>query len=195
MRILKVVVVAALLSLVPAAFAADQKNIVRGGLFYSHPTGDFSEAGARFEPDNAIGVQGSYERKLSDLIGINFLAGYVNYDVDVKVGGFSAKFAEQPALPLSANLLFHPIRNKNVDWYIGPGVSYVQYDDADVESRFGGGKVKSSNDTALGVQTGLDIKFGDGVWGLNLDLQYIRTSADDLDVDPINFGVGVAIRF
>ena len=207
MRTLKVLVVASvvLVALAPSILAAtagggDQNNIFRGGLFWSHPTGDLNLGGFKFEADDDFGIQASYERKFNDLLGLNLNIGYVEYDVKIKGGGLDDTFAKQPTLPVSLNLLFHPLENKQqVDWYIGGGLTYVQYDDADVESPFkafaGSDTIKSDNDTAFSAQTGVDIKFGDGTWALNFDLQYIHTSADDLDIDPFNFGAGVAIRW
>jgi outer membrane protein W len=189
------------LAAVGSAFAAtydntDKMNIVRGGALYSSPSGDMSAGGVTLEPDTAAGIQASYERKLNDLLGVNVNISHVNYDINAKGFGQSAKFAEQAVTPLGVNVLFHPpIGVRKLDWYVGPELAYVVYNDAEVESTFGGGTVDTDNDTAFGVKTGLDVGLGQGNWGLNFDVQYLKTSSDDLDIDPISVGAGLSVHF
>src|SRR5436309_12089674 len=77
-----------------AASAADKTNIVRGGAFYSYPTGDLPttvivETGERvratIKAHEEGGLYVSYERKLSSLMGLNLDLSYVRYNVDLKV--------------------------------------------------------------------------------------------------------------
>ena len=189
---------AACLLLATSVVAADARNIIRGGVVNSMPTGDYSDMGLTIEADSAMGLGIAYERKITDLIGVNFDLAWTNHDVKVKGRGLDVKFGEGAMMPLTIAALFHPLKQGIVDYYIGPAFSYVMYDDFSIDSQFrsllGTSGFSVDNEFTWALQTGADIKFND-TWGLNLDLKYIQTSAEDLDINPFNFCVGVAARF
>ena len=228
MRHLKVFAAMALIVLfATAAVAAEAKNILRGGVQFSSPSGDltipdatyyrFMKPGDRlttnldlsmlddivYEADNATGGWIAYERKITDLIGINFDISVARYDVTLKGGDTSGTFGTQKAMPLTLTALFHPLRTKRLDLYAGAGLSHVRYDNFRIETKyqrlytktlvktgdpdepflseihtvFSQDRFRSANDTTWAVQAGLDIKLT-AVLGLNIDVKYIKSEVE-----------------
>ncbi len=191
-----------------AAYAADEANVLRGDILYSFPTGQITVSGAQVEADNTFGVDISYERRLTDIVGLQFGAGWADYDINAKGSGIDEKVASVSVIPAYAGILFHPLgRGKTVDWYIGPQFAYMNYGDVDAEE---GGKAAVDDDFTWAMRTGVDVMFGDGKIGLNLDIQYYQTSAvnalkyydsngdyrtKSIVINPYNLNVGVVFRF
>ena len=192
-----------------AAYAADDANVLRGDVYYSFPTGQITVYGAEVEADNSFGVDLSYERRLSDVVGLQFGAGWTDYDINAKGPDIDEKVASVSVIPLYAGMLFHPLgRGKTIDWYIGPQIAYMNYGDVDAEDD--GGKAPVSDDFTWAMRTGVDVLFGEGKIGLNFDIQYYQTSAvnalkyfdsngdyrtKSLVINPYNVNVGVVFRF
>ncbi len=197
------------LTLGAPAMAADKTNIVRGSVLYSDPTGNGRAAvdpNHELKADNAFGFAFSYERRVSDLIGLNLDLSWVNPDVKISLVSESDTFGKMSIAPLTLSLLFHPLKKGDIDFYIGPGLSYVTYGDlkleAWVQSYSDASKLAVDNELSLALQTGADIHFNE-VWGLNIDLKYLDTKAKtdfegeslNIDVNPLLLSVGVTVRF
>ena len=196
MRVIRLVVLAALLLGLTTFATADDKNVLRFNAIYSYPLGSSEDNGVTTEADAAFGAGISYEARITDLAGIQFGAGWSDHDLNVESGGSEATLGSASVWPLYANVLIHPVdRTDSVDWYIGGGFAYVIYDSLDLSSEFGGGSRALGNDPTWTLRTGLDFKFGDGSWALNVDAQYLASSVEGMSIDPINFGVGLAYRF
>jgi outer membrane protein W len=193
-----------------AALAADDANVVRVNLNYSFPSGSQDALGYTFEADNAFGASASYERRVSDLVGIQFGLGWTDYDVKEKGNGIDQKIGTETTWPISVMLLFHPLkRDAKIDWYIGPGIAYVLYDDFQPEREFAEASTTIDDQATFTLRTGLDFKFGNGNWALNVDVQYFYTAAQnalqysigsdyiekDVPINPYVAGVGFAVRF
>lgn len=210
MKAIGVVSVAAVACLLGSvAMAEDTSNTFRFDVFYSFPTSDQTVLDATVESDNNIGVDLSYERRVTDVLGMQFGIGYVDYDVKATLpGGSEEDIASVAVMPFYANLLFHPIsRTSMIDWYIGPGFSYLNWQDVEYDNA-----PSSSVDDELtwNARTGIDIKFGEGRFGINLDVQYTHAVAGnglqyfdgngdfhtkDFKVEPYNAAVGFTWNF
>lgn len=104
-------------------------------------------------------------------------------------------------LPPTLLMQFHPAPDYFISPYLGAGINYTIFYDADA-----GPDINSINyDNSLGwaLQAGSDIYLGDKFW-LNFDIKYIRIQSDveinhaidaKVDVDPIIFGVGIGYKF
>jgi outer membrane protein W len=199
---MNVIVVGCLIGLcaVASVYAGDDVNIVRGGVYYSQTSSQWTQSGATLDAQNTWGVQASYERMVADWVGVNLGVSYVDYDLNFSGAGINEKVASLSSMPVTLNLLFHAKDSQGcVDWYIGPGLVYVFYGSADFNSQgaaaIGTSSIKSGSDTAFGARTGIDVRLGHSDWALNLDVQYIKTTDQGLPIDPINWGIGVAYRF
>jgi outer membrane protein W len=228
MRHLKVfAAMASIVLFATAAAAAEGKNILRGGFQFSSPSGDLTIPDATYyqftkpddrlptnldlsmlddivyEADNATGGWIAYERKITDLIGVNFDISVARYDVTVKGGDTNGTFGTQKAIPLTLTALFHPLRTKRLDLYAGAGLSHVRYDNFRIETKyhrlytktlikpdnpddpvssqidtvFSQDRFRSANDLTWAVQAGLDIKLTP-VLGLNIDAKYIKSAVE-----------------
>ena len=202
-------ILAACLVLATSVLAADARNTIRGGIVYSNPTGDGQFApdpSHKFEADSAFGLGFSYERTITDLMGVNFDLSWFDHDVKISNVSEGDTFGNFSVMPLTVSLLFHPLEKGGVDFYIGPAVSYVMYGDLELEGMHrvwvGESELSVDSDFSLALQTGVDIRFNE-TWGMNVDLKYLDTKAKidvvgedlDLDVDPFLIGVGVTVRF
>jgi outer membrane protein W len=175
---------------------AEDKNVLRFDAIYSYPMGSTDDNGVTTEADKAFGAGLSYESRVTDLVGIQFGAGWTDHDIEVEAAGSDDTLGSLSVWPLYANVLIHPVeRSDSVDWYFGGGFAYVIYDSLKLESAYGGGNRALDNDPTWTIRTGLDFKFGDGAWALNVDAQYFASSVEGIKVDPVNFGVGLAYRF
>src|SRR5262249_31754918 len=190
------------LALAPAADAAEeQNNRFHAGMTYVDPNGnpklDVEVAPgvvehARAEIDKDTGFYADYERMIASKLGLKFGANWNKYDIDISGGDRSGHFGELKATPLYANLLFHPAPLSHTDFYIGGGFAYVLYSDVTIENDFGPGGRKVldvDDDQTWNAQLGVDFRFGDSPFGLNIDAKYIKTSGDSelgaLDVEPL----------
>ena len=200
----------------PAVLAGDndsKKNNLDLGANYSHPLGnpklDLVTGRESVEVDRDNGFYVNYERKLSKVVGLKFGFASNEYDLDVSSGPLQGNLGSLKTRPLTANLLFHPSSGAPVDFYFGGGFAYVKYGDIDVRSRFQlafadvfPGRVTQldpDDDKTWNTELGLNIKFGDSPLCLNLNGQYIKTTAatnhGDFKVDPINAGAALLIRW
>ncbi len=99
---------------------------------------------------------------------------------------------------LGAN--FHLTPRSRVDFFLGPFIGIVDYDDATFS--IGGDTVRRSLDgeAALGLAAGLDIPFRDnGPWAFTAGVRYLATAAEgngfELDIDPLIATAGLAYRW
>lgn len=219
------------------AGAADQKNVVRFGGAYVSPTGDlsgedsFSEdlgdgttlafAGSlTLESQSAASPFLGYERRFTDLLGLEFTVWSADHDVDGRLQGtawlldsntgelisvasldVTEKVGKVSVTPLTAGLNFHLTPRSRADVYLGPFVSYVLYGDFEVE---GADSMAIDDDFAFGGVVGVDIRLGSGGWILTGAGRYLDTSAspkdlgpgdDPLDVKPWVVQVSAGVKF
>lgn len=200
------------MALAPAATAAEeQKNRIHGGVAFVSAQGDPKidvevapgvVEHARAEVDDDWGWYADYERMIASKWGLKFGANWSEQDIDVSGGDRTGHFGALQAIPLTANILFHPAPLSHVDFYVGGGFAYVMFDDMDIDNDFGpGGRdtLDIDDDKTWNAQIGVDFRFGDSAFGLNLDAKYIQMSGDselgDIEVDPLIAGAALAIRW
>ena len=192
------------------AWAADDANVLRADLYWGFPSGSTTVLGAKVEAQDAFGLDISYERRVTDVVGMQFGAGYTKYDIDANIDGSKTKVATIDAVPVYAGILFHPLaRESKVDWYIGAQIIYISYGDLNPEE--GGTSLGVADPLTWGARTGVDIKFSKSI-ALNIDVNYMYASANnalqyydsetppnyytkDLIINPYNLEVGIAWRF
>lgn len=195
------------LVLVPAAAAAEeQKNRIHGGVSFVSAQGDpkieVDDENVRAEVDDDWGFYADYERMIASKWGLKFGAHFQEQDVDISGGDTTGNLGSLKATPLTANILFHPAPLSHVDFYVGGGFAYVMFDKIELNNDITAGGRDSldiDDDKTWNAQLGVDFRFGDSPFGINLDLKYIQMSGDselgDIEVDPLIASGGIAIRW
>jgi outer membrane protein W len=145
------------------------------------------------EASTEMGWDIGFEWRFGKWAGLEF--DYMQADHDVEFGG--TRIATTGMAPLSASLNFHVIHSKYLDFYVGPTVSYVSWDDIeDVETNE---KTSTDSEFAFGAQVGLDISVAKSfaiVTGLRYTkLDITPEGADGVSVDPLYVKAGVAFRW
>jgi len=129
---------------------------------------------------------------------------------DVKAIGTSAgniPLGDVWLLPPTLTLQYHLTSLKNIEPYIGAGINYTIFYNADSGAVVN--NVKYDNTFGFALQTGLDIDLNKK-WFLNFDLKkiFLNTTATvnattalgatvdaDVDIDPLILGFGFGMRF
>ncbi|MBP7148678.1 MAG: outer membrane beta-barrel protein [Acidobacteria bacterium] len=198
---MKKAILAALVVLVAvgAAAAQDMSNIVRGHVVYVEPTGDANVDGIKLEADSATGLGVSYERLLSGNMGLEFGIFSTDNDVEGSLRGDTRTIGEFSITPLTVGLNFHVAKSDSFDFYVGPVIAYVMYDDVDTRRGFGS-NIGVDDDFGFGAVAGIELP-GSGNWAFSAQLKYLATSAEasdedfELDVNPWVIQAGAAYRF
>lgn len=188
--------------------------------------------------DSAIGYGIGFEYMVTDLVGIDFNLNYSKHDVEVTFGGSVLFTPDDPPpdpetapitggengeigmIPLTVGVNFHFSKSDAIDYYLGPFIGYVFYDDLELEAGFARFEVPSlppfeatfeadslsmKNDFTFGATFGIDVPIGGEGWMFSAVAKYYKTEAeideDDvedgegLDMDPWVILVGLGYRF
>lgn len=212
-RVLTALLVTGLAAASSSALAQsdDSGGAWRFGAFYTNPTAKTNIGGGfKVEGDNVLGFGGDYEFRFNRVLGFDLAAAYAKVPVSVQGNGTDTRLGHLQVYPLTAMVFLHPFKKDSpVDWYFGGGMSYFLFTgDLHIKNSLQpafGGKDDISIDNTLGwaARTGVDINLGEPEgWALNLDITYNKLEADtdngfvkQVDVNPFNFGVGLAYRF
>lgn len=211
-NIVTALLVAACTLLGTVAFAADGKNTIRIGASRFEPTGDSTgsllwggeggDIGLGLETDSDTGFEISYERRLTDLVGIE--VSVANYEPDFSFriaerwseGEQVAQFARSARVtPVSLALNYHLLRGSKVDLYVGPTVALVSYGKTDEFWWYEDETLRAEfeDEVSLGLQAGLDYTIANN-WGLSFRVKYLRMKSEidsiiwsDYDDDSQNY--------
>lgn len=218
MRLTKVLVLVAIVALaLPIANAADAKNKFSVFVGYAMPMSDTTiteDTGEgiiqdKIEADDAMGYGLAYEYRYSDLMSFGASLSYFNHDVKDTftfdgTTEFDGTIGDVTWTPILFDLNFHLLKDRKIDFYVGPTVGYAMWDDvslnADGQDAFGTDKIKIDDSFVYGVNLGLDVPFGEK-WAFAAGLRYLLVSADpseggdSLDVNPLILTVGVGYKF
>ena len=189
------VVIFALLAIAPAN-AQGNKFKVYAALNYVAPMGstdlDIESEVDAVETTQEAGWSIGFEWRFGKWAGIEL--DYLQADQDIEFGG--VKIAETGMSPISASFNFHLVHTKIIDFYFGPTVSYVSWDDiTDLET---GEKISTDSEWGYGAQVGLDISIIKSVaivTGLRYTQLDIGADGESLAVNPLYAKVGVAFRW
>ena len=193
--ILLSVVISALLVVAPA-YAQGNEFKVYAAVNYVSPTGSdelsVDNVIERVEASEEAGWSIGFEGRLGKWLGLEL--DYLRVDQDIEANGFKIGSTSMSPLSLSAN--FHLVHTKILDFYFGPTISYVFWDDVkDAET---GEKLSTSGEWGAGLQVGLDIsliKTVAIVTGLRYQRLELTVDQQELAIDPLYAKFGVAFRF
>ncbi len=216
-----VLVLVALIAAIPAM--ADQGDkIIRFGIAYVSPSGDYHDSytdGPYFEEwkveaDAAIGPYFGFEFMLTDLIGIDGTVLYTDHDINERyletfegevVFDECMEIGSISTMPIFISAHFHVIQKDAIDWYVGPSIAYIFNGDLDFNPEFETGSIPIKNEFGYGFVTGIDVPFGAGGWNFSTALRYIMSDAEAEDnmgpdgeaigIDPLILHVGVGKRW
>jgi len=191
--VLSILVIAAL-AIAPAE-AQGNKYKVYAAFNYVVPSGssdlDFDGDIDSVEAAAEAGWSLGFEWRLGKWGGLEF--DYLNSSHDIEFGG--VVIADTAMKPLSASFNFHLLHSKVVDFYFGPTISYVMWDDITL---LDGETVPTDSEWGYGLQVGADfsiIKSVAIVTGLRYVKLDIGADGESLSIDPLYAKIGVAFRW
>lgn len=191
-------------------FAASAKEagdwLVRARAIYVTPdeSADIS-IGGKPAIDNSVMPELDFSYFFTDNIAVELILAVTPHDVGAvgtDIGDVDA--GDVTLLPPTLTLQYHFMPKEKMSPYIGVGVNYTKFFDADVPS--GGVITDIDYDSSFGLalQAGIDYAINDR-WLINVDVKKIWINTDvsinagavtaDVDIDPWIFGFGVGYRF
>lgn len=157
---------------------------------------DGTFTGAEIGGSGGMGL--GFEYRFSRWVGVDFSTMLAFFDIGVAVTPTAVSVDQNlQMLPLTLGVPVHFLpRSKVVDLYLEPNISYVNYFDIDLDVGQSGASVglNIGSDTAPGVTLGLDLP-ANKKWAFSTSYRYMKTRAENLDIDPTIFTVGFAIHF
>lgn len=155
----------------------------------------------------ALGIAAAIEYRWTDMVG--FEAGNVlaqSPDVDDRTNGNNDEIGEGPVfLATQAGVNFHLVSTNNVDFYVGPRVAYLVFDDFDLDIDGEETEFEVDNEFAWGAAMGLSYRFGDSRWALLAEATYLdvdmtiseqgAANVATTSFDPLMVNLGVSYRF
>jgi opacity protein-like surface antigen len=193
---------AAILAVVVSVFSANAEepsNIFRLGVGYMNVDGGTSQVGSfRAEFDDTSQLQFGYERKLSELIGLDF--GVRSASPEITFDGSDTSKSVAFAT-LTFGSMFHLARGPRVDLFLGPQLGLSALEDIKTPQ----GKARSKANLALGARLGADVRIGRG-WAVGVGVEYqaakLRISDEgkfkgegDFKLNPLSASVNASYRF
>ena len=191
--LLSILIIAAL-AIAPAQ-AQGNKFKAYAALDYVVPTGstdlDIEGIVDSVEASDEVGWSLGFEWRLGKWGGLQFDYTDVSHDIVFQ----DESIASTSMTPLSASFNFHLVHTRVIDFYFGPTISYVMWDDITTSD---GETISADSEWGYGAQIGADFSIFKSV-AIVTGLRYIslEVGADDesIGVDPFFATVGVAIRW
>lgn len=166
------------------------------------PTGDYEENLFGFvttvEAESTIALGVGYEVRFSDLIGLDLGMQVADIDFELAIAGFgSIELGSATVIPIVAGLYLHPFSGERVDLHLGPTAAYVVWGDFESDQLGESGSLDS--ELTFGFDLGVDVEVGENDWLVTFGAGYLKTAADDgeveIDVDPVMIRVGFGRNF
>ena len=211
----KIALLAAALTVAGAApaLAATPKNVFRFQVGALLPTSDDTlgvtavkgRPPVKLESDSAVAVGVSYERRISDLFGLEAAIKYSKPNFKATAEYVDRKQAadlesKTRVTPLTVAALFHPLRDKNgkIDFFLGPELVYAMYGSSDVY----GESVDYKNQLTWGAKAGIDYAINAN-WAFTASVEYMSLKAEidesgldaNINPKPVFVVVGAAYKF
>ena len=119
-------------------------------------------------------------------------------DFELAIAGFgSIELGSATVIPIVAGLYLHPFSGERVDLHLGPTAAYVVWGDFESDQLGESGSLDS--ELTFGFDLGVDVEVGENDWLVTFGAGYLKTAADDgeveIDVDPVMIRVGFGRNF
>ncbi len=201
--------IAATLALAGQAWGAPQAGdwIVRAGASTVAPQSDngtlhldraIPAPASKIEVDDSTSFTFTVSYFLTPNVAVELLAAYpFSHDFELTDVNLNGKVDH---LPPTLSLQYHYPINETFKPYVGVGVNYTIFSNADVDAPV---NVDVDNSIGLAGQVGLDV-FLNERWLVNVDVRYIEIGGDvdvnnvnvgNVDVNPWVYGLNVGYRF
>jgi hypothetical protein len=182
----------------PGAWAAKGDQCVRFGVIQNQPTSDFSQGGQTTELDGAIGFEVGYEYGVTERMGIAPTFSSASHDIEIREAPFPDLEGDVDWLALLATANFHVMRRERLDLFLGPTLGYAFWGDLAIDVF--PADFETDGEFVYGASAGLDVPFGGGKWGFTAALRYLVADVtpeggEEIGVDPVQLGAGLAYRF
>ncbi len=180
---------------------------------YFSETGRDDGSTLTVDGEASYGVSLGIERRLSDLVGVEFGVDWAKPDVVLRVDipdyGHLTLSDSLDLLTLRAGLNLHLLRGGPVDLYLGPAVAWINtggdlWFSTTVEGQTASLRAAVGNDWGWGGVAGLDVVIGDA-WTVGCAVSYFKADLDvtdvedggstSLDLDPFTARLGFGARF
>jgi opacity protein-like surface antigen len=174
---------------------------------------DEDGVGLRFEGGDALGISLGLERRMSDLLGLEFALDGARPENRIGVTPLGAEeisaTARMDLWTVRAGLNFHLLPGRPVDVYLGPTVAWLYAPGSSTFRAEVGGHtsqvtIEADNSFGWGGTAGADADLGGG-WTLGVSYTYLKAEMDftdgteggarTLDLDPSTLRLGVGVRF
>lgn len=169
-------------------------------------------AGSSVRVDSSITPELDFTYMMTDNWGLEVIAATAEHTVSA-AGSASdlGDVLDTWVLPPTLTLQYHFFPERKVQPYIGAGINYTIFYSEKLKDGFAapGDSVDLDNSFGLALQAGIDFQL-ENDWFINVDLKFfpgmsteatIRNSAagdifvQDVDLDPLFYGIGIGKRF
>ena len=155
--------------------------------------------------DNSVMPELDFSYFFTDNIAVELILAVTPHDVAaVGTALGDIDLGDVTLLPPTLTLQYHFMPKETMSPYVGVGVNYTKFFDADVSS--GGVVTDIDYDSSFGLalQAGIDYALNER-WLINVDVKKVWINTDvsinagavtaDVDIDPWIFGFGFGYRF
>lgn len=197
--------IAALLTAAPAsAESGDWLVRLRAINVAPNESADIATIGGDVDIDTSVVPELDITYFVRDQWAVELILGVTPHDVtavgttlgDVDLGDVTL-------LPPTLTLQYHFNPQGQVRPYVGAGVNYTHFFDADLPAGSALTSIDYDASFGLAAQAGVDFALDDD-WFVNVDVKYIDIDTDvtingaiaaDVQIDPVVFGIGLGRRF
>jgi hypothetical protein len=166
------------------ALVSDYENRFKSSYF---------ENRTELDVDQGRGLEFAIELRPNSHVGVELSVGRMSFDADLRnirtehdpsssnprdfrdVVTFSDE-GDFVMEPISLSVLFHVLRDRPLDFYLGPQAAWVRYD-VGVEAQ------DREAELAYGAKLGAELRLGGSPWSLGLELRHIETIHESQDRD------------
>jgi opacity protein-like surface antigen len=167
----------------------------------------------RFEGGNSLGITLGVERRMIDVLGLEFAIDYARPENRISVtspgAGEISATARMDLWTVRAGLNLHLLPGRPVDLYLGPTVAWLYAPGsstfrAEVGGHTSAVTIAADNSFGWGGTAGADFDLGGG-WTLGVSYTYLKATMDftdgteggerTLDLNPSTLRLGVGVRF
>lgn len=167
----------------------------------------------RFEGGDSLGLSLGFERRVSDLVGLDFAIDFARPENQIAItppgGDEISATAAMDLWTARAGLNFHLSPGRPVDVYLGPAVAWLHAPgsstfSAEVDGHTSSLTIEADDGFGWGGTAGADVDLGGG-WTLGVSYTYVAADLDftdgteggerTLDLDPSTLRLGVGVRF
>jgi outer membrane protein len=179
---------------------------VRGRILSVMPDegGSITPIGGKADAENTIVPEVDFTYFVSDRIAVELIAAVTEHDVVARGTTLgTVDLGEATLLPPTLTLQYHADLGGSVSPYVGAGLNYTHFFDADPAGRV---VTALSFDDSFGpaLQAGVNVGLQNN-WFANLDVKKVWINTDvringgavtaDVDLDPWIIGIGIGYKF